>query len=271
MKLTAAKFLIAFFTLFVVNAHAAIQTKEITYKSGDTQLKGFLAWDDAIKGKTPGVLVVHEWWGHNAYSRERAKKLAQLGYTAFALDMYGDGKLAQHPKEATGFFEAVMNNSDTMRTRFNAALATLKQQPTVDTSHIGAIGYCMGGAIVLRMAREGADLDLVASFHGALGTQTRAKKGDIKGSVMVFHGEADSMVPMDQVAALKTEMKDAGVNFTYDGYPGVKHSFTNPEADSFAKQFGMDLAYDAKADTDSWSKLQAGLKTAFAKQSSVQK
>jgi dienelactone hydrolase len=245
--------------------HAAIQTKEVTYKAGDTILKGFVAWDDSIKGKTPGVLVAHEFWGLNDYARTRAKQIAQLGYTALALDMYGDGKWSDHPKEAGEMFNAVMGDAPLRAARFNAALEALKQQPTVDADRVGAIGYCMGGAVVLQGARSGADLDVVASFHGALGTKERAKKGDVKGKVLVFHGEADSFVTPEQVTALKQEMKDAGVDFTYVGYPGVKHSFTNPHADKVAKDFGMDVGYDTKADADSWAKLQPALKAAFAK------
>jgi dienelactone hydrolase len=259
------RLLTALLLCLAFNTHAAIQTKEVTYKAGDTTLKGFVAWDDAIKGKTPGVLVAHEFWGLNDYARVRAKKIAQLGYTALALDMYGDGKWSAHPKEAGEMFQAVMGDAALRTARFNAALEALKQQPTVDASHIGAIGYCMGGAVVLQAARAGTDLDVVASFHGALGAKERANKGDIKATVLVFNGEADSFVPAEQVAALKQEMKDADADFTYVGYPGVKHSFTNPGADKIAKEFGMDIAYDARADADSWSKLQPALKAAFAK------
>jgi dienelactone hydrolase len=259
------RFLTALLCCIALNAHAAIQTKEITYMSGDTTMKGFVAWDDAVKGKTPGVLVAHEFWGLNDYARERARKIAALGYTALALDMYGDGKSTTHPKEAGEMFQTVMSNMDVARARFNAALEALKQQPTVDAERVGAIGYCMGGAIVLQMARVGTDLDIVASFHGALGARDRAKKGDIKAKVLVFHGEADSFVTAEQLAALQQEMKDAEADFTYVGYPGVKHSFTNPAADAAAREFGMDIAYDAAADADSWAKLEAALKATFAR------
>lgn len=246
-------------------AHAAIQTREITYQSGAATMRGFLAWDDAIEGRRPGVLVVHEWWGQNAYARERAKQVAQLGYTALALDMYGDGKLATHPAEASALLDAVMGNAGLLRERFLAAQDLLKQQPGVDPDHIAAIGYCMGGAIVLQMAREGADLDIVASFHGALGAKSRARRGEVKAQVLVFNGESDPMVTPEQVAALREEMAAAGADFTYVGYPGAKHSFTNPEADALGRQFDLPLAYDAGADADSWGKLQAALKTAFAR------
>ena len=174
MKKIAATLLLGFLTFITINAHAAIQTKEVTYKSGDTTMKGFVAWDDAIKGKRPGVIVAHEFWGLNDYARERARKIAQLGYTALALDMYGDGKSSAHPKEAMEMFNTVMGNADLTRARFTAAYDALKQQPTVDAGHIGAIGYCMGGAVILAAARAGVDLDIVASFHGALATKTRA-------------------------------------------------------------------------------------------------
>ncbi len=256
---------IALIGFCAVTAQAAIQTKEITYKSGDTLLKGYVAWDDSIKGKMPGVLVVHEWWGQNGYARHRAEQLAALGYTGFALDMYGDGKSTTHPKEASEMMQSVMQNKSLMQQRFDAALAALKEQSLVDPAQLAAIGYCMGGGIVLEMAREGADLALVASFHGSLGTDHRARKGDVKAKVLVFSGTADSFVKPEQVEALKQEMADAGVDFHFISYPDAKHGFTNPEADALGKANNLPLAYDAKADADSWSQLVTALGDAFKK------
>ena len=155
--------------LLAAASHASVKTEELTYSEGGTTFKGFLAWDDAISGKRPGVLVVHEWWGLNDYVRSRAKQLAELGYTALAVDMFGEGKVADHPKDAGAFAGSLMKDPQVAMARFRAAMQALKSQSTVDPDKIAAIGYCMGGAIVLSAARQGLDLDAVASFHGSLG------------------------------------------------------------------------------------------------------
>jgi dienelactone hydrolase len=241
---------------------ASIETKEVTYSEGGTTLKGFLAWDDAISGKRPGILVVHEWWGLNDYARSRAKQLAELGYTALAVDMYGDGKTAEHPKDAGVFAASVMKDPQVALARFRAAMDVLKSEPTVDPEKIAAIGYCMGGAIVLNAARQGIDLDAVASFHGSLGALLPIK-GPIKAKVLVCHGEADSFIPPEKVASFKEEMKAAGADFKFISYPGAKHGFSNPAADESGKKFGIDVAYNAQADTESWKELQALLQAVF--------
>lgn len=244
-------------------AAAALRTGVVEYRLGDETFSGYLAWDDAVEGRRPGVLVVHEWWGHNPYARRRAEMLAGLGYTAFALDMYGAGRLAEHPDEAKAFMSAVTANMPVAEARFGKALEVLQRQDTVDPERVAAIGYCFGGGMVLHMARAGMDLDGVASFHGSLGTQSPAQAGRVKASVLVLNGAADPFVPPEQVQAFEQEMQAAGVDFTLVNYPGVKHSFTNPDADRFGKQFDMPLAYDAGADADSWEQLQAFLKRIF--------
>lgn len=244
-------------------AAAALRTEVVEYRIGDETFSGYLAWDDAVEGKRPGVLVVHEWWGHNPYARRRAEMLAGLGYTAFALDMYGGGRLAEHPDEAKAFMSAVTSNMPAAEARFGKALEVLQRQDTVDPERVAAIGYCFGGGMVLHMARAGMDLDGVASFHGSLGTQSPAQPGRVKASVLVLNGAADPFVPPEQVQAFEQEMQAAGVDFTLVNYPGVKHSFTNPDADRFGEQFDMPLAYDAGADADSWEQLQAFLKKIF--------
>lgn len=244
-------------------AIAELRTEVIEYRLGDDTFSGYLAWDDASSARRPGVLVVHEWWGHNPYARKRAEMLAELGYTAFALDMYGSGKLADHPDDAKAFMTAVTSDMPAAEARFGKALEVLGRQETVDAERIAAIGYCFGGGMVLHMARAGMDLDGVASFHGSLGTQSPAQPGRVKASVLVLNGAADPFVPPEQVQAFEQEMQAAGVDFTVVNYPGVKHSFTNPDADSFGKRFDMPLAYDAKADADSWGRLQAFLEAVF--------
>ncbi|GAV20394.1 hypothetical protein MMIC_P1359 [Mariprofundus micogutta] len=249
----------ALFTLLLclinLNAYAGVQGKEIIYQVGDTEFTGFLAFDDAVKGKRPGILVLHEWWGHNAYARKRAEMLAALGYTAFALDMYGTGKLAAHPEDAKAFMMAVTGDKVEMVKRFQAGLKILTDQANVDRNKIAAIGYCMGGGMALNMARSGIDLDVIVVFHGSLGTETPVTAGQVKAEIMVFTGAADPFVPTEQVQAFEQEMKSAGVVYTLKSYPGVKHSFTNPDADGFAARFKMPLAYNRAADEDSWQQM----------------
>ena len=245
------------------SASAKVSGREVEYRTGDTVLKGYLAQDTALKGKRPAVLVVHEWWGHNEYARKRARMLAEQGYVALAVDMYGDGKTAQHPDDAGKFAGEVMKNKAVGEARFNAAVEFIKQQPSVDPARIAAIGYCFGGGVVLHMARQGADLKGVISFHGSLATDAPAKEGAVKAKVLVFNGDADKMIPPEQVAAFKNEMTKAGASFRYVGYPGVLHSFTNPDADAFAVKFKLPMAYDKKADRDSWAQAKKFLKEIF--------
>jgi dienelactone hydrolase len=250
------------FICLVAASHASIKTKELNYSEGGTTFKGFLAWDDSISGKRPGVLVVHEWWGLNDYVRGRAKQLAELGYTALAVDMFGEGKVADHPKDAGAFAGALMKDPQVALERFQAAMQALKSQPTVDPDKIAAIGYCMGGAIVLSAARQGLDLDAVASFHGSLGNLLPIK-GPIKAKILVCHGADDSFIPPETVEAFKKEMKDAGADLKFVSYPGAKHGFSNPAADEAGKKFGIDIAYNAEADTASWKELKALLESVF--------
>ena len=243
--------------------YAKVITKVIPYSINNVEMTGYYAYDDAIKGKRPGVLVVHEWWGHNDYARKRVRMLAKLGYSAFALDMYGNGKLAAHPDNAKKFMTEVLSNMDNARLRYKKALAVLKAQAATDTGRIAAIGYCFGGGVVLDMARQGLPLKGVVSFHGSIGTKTPAVKGDVKASVLVLNGADDPFVSKEQISALKQEMKNAAVPFEFVNYKGVKHSFTNPAADAFGKKFNMPLEYNAEADKKSWAKMQAFFKQIF--------
>ena len=244
-------------------ALAGLRTEVIEYRLGDDTFSGYLAWDDASSARRPGVLVVHEWWGHNPYARKRAEMLAELGYTAFALDMYGSGKLADHPDDAKAFMTAVTSDMPAAEARFGKALEVLRRQETVDAERIAAIGYCFGGGMVLHMARAGMDLDGVASFHGSLGTQSPAQPGRVKASVLVLNGADDPLVPPEQVQAFEQEMQAAGVDYMLVNYPGVKHSFTNPGADSA----GIDgLAYNAAADRRSWDSMQRFFSELFGSQ-----
>ncbi len=249
--------------LVATSAHAALRGEEISYKAGDTVLKGYLVYDDAIAGQRPAVLVVHEWWGHNEYARKRARMLAELGYTALAVDMYGDGKQADHPEHAGKFAGEVMKNMEVAKARFQAGMRLLREHKTVNPQKIAAIGYCFGGAIVLEMARLGADLNGVVSFHGSLGTANPAKPGSVKAKVLVLNGAADPFVPPEQITQFKKEMDSAGVDYKFVSYEGAKHAFTNPDADKFGKKFNMPLEYNAHADQQSWKEMQLFFKKIF--------
>jgi dienelactone hydrolase len=246
------------------HSEAAVVGEPVEYTAGDVTLKGYLAYDDAADGPRPGILVVHEWWGHNEYARRRARMLAEMGYTALAVDMYGDGKVAGHPDDAGKFAGEVKKNMGSARGRFEAALRLLQAHATTDAGRTAAIGYCFGGGVVLQMAREGVDLDAVVSFHGSLSTDQSAAPGAVKARVLVCHGAADAFVPQAEIEAFKAEMAAAGADMKFVAYPGAKHSFTNPEADTVAEQFGLNIAYHPEADQQSWQDMQAFLKDVFA-------
>ena len=230
-----------------------IQSEEVTYKAGDRTLVGYVAWDANREGPRPGILVVHQWWGHSDYVRKRANMLAELGYTALALDMYGKGRYARHPDDAMKFMNETISNIDVAKERFKAAYEVLQKHGTTNPDDIAAIGYCYGGAVVLHMARFGFDLDGAVSFHGMLATEAPAQKGAIKGKILVLHGEADPMVPPEQAEGFKKEMDTAEVDYTFVGYPGAKHAFTDEAATEKGKKFDMPLEYDAEADEKSWA------------------
>ncbi|MFN2348616.1 MAG: dienelactone hydrolase family protein [Thioalkalivibrio sp.] len=245
-------------------AHGAdVRGEEVNYTDNGTTLKGYLAYDASASGPQPGVLVIHEWWGHNEHARNQARRLAELGYTALAVDMYGDGQVADHPQDAGKFAGAIRQNSELMMKRFTAAENYLRSRSQTDAEKVAAIGYCFGGSVVLEMARSGADLLGVASFHGALTTQNPAQPGEVKSRVLVLHGNEDSMVPAEQVEGFKKEMDAAGVDYHFVGYDGATHSFTNPAADEAAKKFGMPVGYNAEADQKSWDELERFLAETF--------
>lgn len=235
-------------------------TREVAYQQNGTQLNGFIAYP-ADTAKRPGVLVIHEWWGHNEHVRTSARKLADAGYVGFAVDMYGNGKVTRHPDTAGMFMTEALSNMAALQARFDAALAQLKADPRVDTTRIAAIGYCFGGAVVLYQARAGQpDLDAVASFHGAMPPSAPVAQDAVKAKVLILHGNADPMVPNDSVSAFVKAMSDAGGDIRLVTYALVKHSFTNPRADSI----GMaGLAYDAQADSGSWQSLLELLREVF--------
>lgn len=234
-------------------AVAEVRTESVPYRHGDLQLEGFLAWDDAVSGKRPGVLVVHEWWGLNEYVRRRATQLARLGYVAFALDMYGKGRVTDHPDQAGAWMKAVQADVQGWRERALAGLEVLRHHERVDGHRLAAIGYCFGGATVLQLAYGGAPVKGVVSFHGALPlpSLTRAPRGAPR--ILLAHGNADPFVPEQQVARLRAKLDAAGFDWRLVVYAGARHGFTNPKAGAY----GLDaLRYDERADARSWKHMQ---------------
>lgn len=259
MKKLITMFIGAIFMVMVfgiTSASAKVIGKTVEYTANGTIMKGYLAYNDKIEGKHPGVLVVHEWWGLNDYARKRAHMLAELGYTALALDMYGEGKQAAHPDDAGKFATEVMKNFDMGKARFLAGEDFLKKQPTVDPAQIAAIGYCFGGGVVLNMARQGADLKGVVSFHGNLMAVKPAEPGTVKAKVLVLHGGDDKFTTPEQIESFKKEMATAGADYRFIVYPGAMHSFTNPDATAYGKKFKIPLAYNKKADKESWAEMK---------------
>jgi len=235
---------------------------EVSYATDSTNLKGYIAYNENSKEKRPGILIVHEWWGHNDYVRERADKLAELGYTAIAVDMYGDGKQADHPGDAGKFAGMVMSNLPEATARFNAAVDLLKKHESVDGEKLGAIGYCFGGSVALTMANSGADLDAVAAFHSGVALPVMPND-KLKAKVLVCNGADDPFVSPASVTAYKSAMDSIGAKYEYVSFPGVKHSFTSKEADANGEKFELPLAYNAEADQKSWESLQELFKEVF--------
>jgi dienelactone hydrolase len=251
---------LCFFIMEPSDAASEVTGRQVEYTGDNIVMKGYLASDEKMEGKRPGILIVHEWWGLNDYARKRAKMLADLGYVALAVDMYGEGKQAEHPDDASKFSSEIMKNFDGAKARFQAALNFLKGRPDVDPDRIAAIGYCFGGGVVLNMARQGVDLKAVASFHGGLAAVKPAQPGSVKAKIIVFNGADDTFVPAEQIEAFKKEMTSAGADFRFISYPGAIHSFTNPEADAYAKKFNIRVGYNKEADIKSWNELKKFLK-----------
>ena len=234
-----------------------IRTEDVTYTAGETTCKGHIAYDGAMDGQRPGVLVVHEWWGLNDYVRGRARMLAEMGYTALAVDMYGDGRTATDPEGAGALMNSVLGDMDAGTARFRAAFDVLSRHPCVDAGRVAAIGYCFGGAMVLHGARIGMDLKGVVSFHGSLGSFHKPARGEVKARVLVCHGVADSLVSDEEIAGIKQEMADAGADLRFVAYDGALHGFTNPEATANGEKYGLPLKYDEAVDKRSWDDMQA--------------
>lgn len=248
--------------LMVASGFAAIHTETVEYKLGDVVLAGYLAYDDATDNKRPGVLVVHEWMGINDYAKQRAEQLAGLGYVAFALDMYGKDVKIANREEASAMAGKFYQDRQLMRDRAAAGLEQLNAFRLTDPNHVAAIGYCFGGSTVLELARGGADISGVVSFHGGLQNPTPENTSNIKAKVLVCHGAIDPYVPMDQVNAFVAEMDTAKIDYQLIMYANAVHGFTNPNNGT---DNSKGAAYNANADKRSWEAMRSFFAEIFAK------
>ena len=237
-----------------LNSWASVKTEKVAYKIDGASFVGYFAYDDSIKGVRPGVLVIHEWWGINDYTKRRIQQLASLGYIAFAADMYGNGFSTKDPKEA-GAMAGKLRTGDRilLRKRANAGLNELMNNPMTDKNRVAAIGYCFGGTTVLELARSGADIAGVVSFHGTLDPPNPVGARNIKAHVLVLNGADDPNVPASQISAFQDEMRKASVDWQMISYGGAVHSFTNPDSGNDPSR---GVAYNRKADMRSWEHMK---------------
>ncbi len=246
--------------LWAVNAQAEVRTEVIEYKHDSTLLEGYLAYDDAVKGKRPGVLIVHEWTGLGDYVKGRAEQLAKLGYVAFGVDIYGKGIRPKTREDAAAQASIYRKDRELMRARAGAGLRVLRGHELADPGRIAAIGYCFGGGVALELARSGAEIAGVVSFHGNLDTPNPSDAQNIKGKVLVLHGGDDPFVKAEQVAAFQEEMRKAGVDWQVVIYGGAVHSFTVPTAGTDPSR---GAAYNERADRRSWEAMKLFLAEIF--------
>jgi dienelactone hydrolase len=238
---------------------SGIKEENISFTSDSANLNAFVVYNDSVKGKRPAVIVIPEWWGLNDYPKMRARMLAKLGYVAMALDIYGDGKVADNPDSAKAYSTPFYMNPMKAKVRIDSAISRLRKYDNVDPDNIGAIGYCFGGGMLLNTVRLGDDLKAMVSFHGSL-IGTPVRKDLLHTRILVCHGNADKFVSPADVAKFKKQMDSIGANYTFIGYDSATHAFTNPASTATGEKFHMPIAYNGKADTASWD----AMKTFFA-------
>ncbi len=253
MKIISAYVLTLCLLMAIASANADVQIKTVEYNDGDVVLQGYFAWDDAIEGRRPGVVVAHEWWGLNDYARTRAEMLAKLGYVALAIDMYGKGKVTEHANEASAWMKQINANTEHWQLRARLGLDVLRKHEFVDPTRLAAIGYCFGGSTVMQLAYSGATLKGVVSFHGSLPVATKQQARNVKASVLIAHGNADTFVPSERIAQFTAAMDEAHVDWQMVNYGGARHSFTNPNADRYGIK---GVSYNKQADRRSWRHMQ---------------
>ena len=232
-----------------------LKEENVTYTDKGVTMNGYVVYDANKEGKRPAIIVVHEWWGLNDYPKMRARKLAELGYIAMAIDLYGDGKTADNPGDAGKMASQFYQNPKMAKSRFDAALNKLKTYSQADTNNLAAIGYCFGGGMVLNMARLGENLKGVVSFHGNL-VGVPANKSLLKAKILACHGAADQFVKPQEVAQFKKQMDSIGADYTFKQYPDAMHAFTNPAATETGEKFKIPIKYNAEADSASWNDMK---------------
>jgi dienelactone hydrolase len=239
-----------------------IKTAVVLYTANGQESNGFIAYDENRKGKLPIVVIIPEWWGLGDYIKLRAKQIAELGYFAIAADLFGGGKTASNPQEATAYTKPYYTNPELTKTAVEAAIAKAATFPQADTTRVAAIGYCFGGFVVLNATKLGTPLKAVVSFHGGLGG-VQPRKGVIQADILICQGGADPFVPEADQLAFKKSMDSVGVHYTFISYPGALHAFTNPNATALGEKFKLPIAYNAAADTASWKDMQSLFLTAL--------
>ncbi len=241
-------------------AQATVITEAVKYTEAGDEYTSYVSYDNSIKGKRPGVLVVHEWWGLDDYAKRRMTMLAKLGYVAFAVDMYGTGKVTENPDQAKKWMIEATTDVEWWRERAIAGVKRLKQHKMVDPGRVAAIGYCFGGGTVLQLAYGGVDLNGIVSFHGSLPIADESSYGKIKPKILITHGNADPFISRESLTTFQDTLDKAGANWNMITYGNVRHAFTNPKSDSR----GLDpLKYDAAADEHSWKAMQVFFKEIF--------
>ena len=240
--------------LFAPGAGAEVVTEFVDYKHGDADLRGYLAYDNSVKGMRPGVLVIHDWMGEGPFDQKVSEKLAKMGYVAFAADIYGVGIRPKDSKEAGAQAGIYRKDRSLMRRRADAGLQVLLAHKLVDQTRVAAMGYCFGGGVTLELARSGAPLAGAVSFHGNLDTPDPTDAKSIKAKVLALHGADDPLVPVEQVLAFQNEMRQAGVDWQFTAYGNAVHAFTNPGA---GNDNSLGVAYNEKADRRSWQAMSA--------------
>lgn len=237
-----------------------ILTRTVSYEHDGQSLEGFMAWDDEVEGRRPGVLVVHEWWGLNDYAKKRAKKIAALGYNAFALDMYGRGMVTHHPDKASEWSKRVTGNIELWQNRAMTGLEVLKQDARTDPGRLAAVGYCFGGSTVQQLAYAGSDLLGIVSLHGSLISPPEPVFDHVETKILICHGAADPLIKRETIPGYVAAMEQSGIDWQMIMYGDAKHAFTNPEAD----KAGMDaVSYNESADRRSWQHMKVFLNELF--------
>ena len=236
-----------------------LKEETVSYKVDSLNMNSYVVYDAARQGKRPAVLVIHEWWGLNDYAKMRARKLAELGYIAMAVDMYGNGQTGNDPEAAGKLSMPFYKDPGMAKRHVEAALEQIRKNAQTDTANVAVIGYCFGGAVALGVARMGTDIKAAVSFHGNLNV-VPANKDLLKAEVLVCHGNADPFVPQAEVDQFKKQMDSIGAKYVFRGYDSATHAFTNPDATAMGEKFNIPIRYNAAADSASWEDMKAFLK-----------